>query len=340
MTSDGNSDGIGAFWAWWPQGREQIRAGIEARKFEDALVAEVTGKVQGIHPKLTWEMGPGSAAQHAFCLSPGGDPELRRLTERWLRAAPADAPSNGVWEFHPAKRGAPTLTEAKLQIADHTVTLAEMRFTVTLDPNRELMNVTSYHPAFGAMPDDMRGMATYISLDRILGEDTVERWLGGIRTSAEPLENGGPFAMLLEAIGVLAGGATGERYTSMQGQAPDGRPMAATINLALKRIDHLACDTHVAVDVALADPTADGMPTDEESEALNDIEDELEDMITGDAVYFGRETVHGRRALHWFVAPDHPIRPQLEAWAAGHPERDVRLTWSADPRWTTADRFR
>ena len=82
------------------------------------------------------------------------------------------------------------------------------------------------------------------------------------------------------------------------------------------------------------------MPTDDEAEALSDIEDELEDMITGDAAYLGRETVHGRRALHWFVAPDHPVRPALEAWAARHPDRDVRVTWQPDPRWTTADRFR
>ena len=116
--------------------------------------------------------------------------------------------------------------------------------------------------------------------------------------------------------------------------------MFATINLALKRIDHLACDTHVSVDVALLDPEPDGMPNDDEAEALSDIEDELEEMITGDAVYFGRETVHGRRALHWFVAPDHPIRAALEAWAARHADRDVRLTWAPDPRWATTDRFR
>ncbi len=227
-----------------------------------------------------------------------------------------------------------------MQIAEHVVPLADMRFTVTVDPNRELMNVISFHPAFGAMPEDMRGMTTFVTLDRILGEDTVERWLGGIRTSIVPLEKGGPFAMLIEAVGLLASGATGERYTILEGQTPDGQPMFATINLALKRIDHLACDTHVVVDVALESPTPEGMPTDEESEALNDIEDELEEMITGEAVYFGRETMRGRRALHWFVAPDHPIRPQLEAWAAGHPERDVRLTWNPDPLWETAARFR
>jgi hypothetical protein len=331
------SDGIEAFWTWWPDGGRRIGAAIEARKLDEALIAEVTAKVQAVHPKLTWELGPGAAAQHAFCLSPGGDPELRRLTERWLRAAPA---SDGAWEFHPAKRGAPSLSDAKLQIAEHTVPLGDMRFTVTVDPHRELMNVTSYHPAFAAMPEDMRGMTTFVTLDRILGEDTVERWLGGIRTSLEPLEKGGPFAMLIEAVGLMARGATGERFTTLEGQAPDGRPMAATINLALKRIDHLACDTHVAVDVALLTPTPEGLPDDEEAEALNDIEDELEEMITGDAVYFGRETVHGRRALHWFVAPDHAVRPQLEEWAARHEDRDVRLTWAPDPRWATADRFR
>ena len=329
--------GIEAFWTWWPEAGARISAAIADRKLDEALIAEVTAKVQAVHPKLTWELGPGGTAQHAFCLSSGGDPELRRLTERWLRAAPA---TDAVWEFHPARRGAPGLSDARLQIAEHTVPLGEMRFTVTIDPNRELMNVTSFHPAFAAMPDDMRGMTTFITLDRVLGEDTVQRWLGGIRTSVEPLDKGAPFAMLIEAVGLLSRDATGERFTSLRGQAPDGQPMFATINLALKRIDHIACDTHVSVDVALLDPAPDGTPNDDEADALNDIEDELEEMITGDAVYFGRETVHGRRALHWFVAPDHPIRAALEAWAARHADRDVRLTWAPDPRWATADRFR
>jgi hypothetical protein len=329
--------GIDAFWSWWAEAHARLTAAIEARKLDEALIAEVNGKVQAVHPKLVWELGPGGAASHAFTLSSGGDPELRRLTERWLRAAPA---TDAVWEFHPARRGAPSFADAKLQIAEHTVLLGEMRFSVTLDPIRELMNVTSFHPAFAAMPDDMRAFATFVTLDRILGEDIVQRWFGGIRTSVEPLERAGTFAMLSEAVGLLSRDATGERFTDLRGEAPDGRPVLATINLALKRMDHLVCDTHLVVDVALFDPTPDGMPNDDELDALSDIEDELEEMITGDAAYLGRETVHGRRTLHWLVAPDHPIRPALEAWAARHADRDVRLTWAPDPRWATADRFR
>ena len=329
--------GIDAFWTWWPGIAPRIDAAIEQRQFEEAVVAEVTAKVQAIHPKLTWELGPGANAPHAFCLSSNGDPELRRASERWVRATP---PAGGHWEFHPARRGAPTLADARLQMGEHTIALAEMRFTVALDPSRELMVVTSFHPGFGAMPEQMRGMATFIALDRLLGEDAVQRWLGAVHTSVEPLETGAPFGVLIDAVGVLSREATGERFTTLRGEAPDGRPMLATINLALKWIDHLACDTHVAVDVALLQSTPEGMPTDEESEALSDIEDELEEMITGDAVYLGRETVHGRRTLHWFVAPEHPIRPTLEAWAAAHADRDVRLTWSPDPAWATAARFR
>jgi Family of unknown function (DUF695) len=329
--------GIEAFWTWWPEAQARITAAIAARKLDEALIAEVTAKVHAVDPKLSWELGPGGTAQHAFSLSSGGDPELRRLAGRWLRAAPA---TDAVWEFHPARRGAPGLSDAKLQIAEHTVALGEMRFTVTVDPNRELMHVTSFHPAFAAMPEEMRGMTTFITLDRVLGEDTVQRWLGGVSTSVAPLEKEASFAALIEAVGLLSRDATGERFTTLQGQAPDGRPMFATINLALKRIDHLACDTHVSVDVALLDPDSDGMPTDDDADALSDIEDELEEMITGDAVYFGRETVHGRRALHWFVAADHRSRATLAAWAARHADRDVRLTWAPDPRWTTTDRFR
>ena len=69
-----------------------------------------------------------------------------------------------------------------------------MRFTVTVDPNRELMHVTSFHPAFAAMPEEMRGMTTFITLDRVLGEDTVQRWLGGVSTSVAPLEKEASFA--------------------------------------------------------------------------------------------------------------------------------------------------
>jgi hypothetical protein len=335
------SGGIEAFWAWWPDGRVRIEAGIDARQIDEALVAEITGKVQGIHPKLTWELGPGAAAPHAFCLSPAGDPELRRLTEKWLRAAPSPDPSgNGGWEFYAAKPGSPAFAEARLEIGEHKVALGDMRFTVTLDPHRELMHVTSFHPAFPSMPEDLRGMTTFVTLDRILGEDGVERWLGGLRTSVTPLEQSGTLPQLVQALGTLAGGATGERFTNLEGRTPGGRPMAATVNMALKRINHLACDTHLTVDVALIDPTFEGMPTDDESEALNDIEDELEEMITGDAVYFGRETTQGRRTLHWYVAANHPVRLQLEAWVGRHPERDVRLTWEPDPRWETAARFR
>jgi len=346
VTAPPPSGGIEAFWAWWPDGRVRIQAGIDARQIDEALVAEITGKVQGIHPKLTWELGPGASAQHAFCLSPAGDPELRRLTERWLRAAPApdaSAPEGSGkrgWEFYPSKPGSPAFADARLEIGEHKVALGDMRFTVTLDPHRELMHVTSFHPAFPSMPEELRGMSTFVTLDRILGEDAVERWLGGIRTSVTPLEQGGTLPQLVQALGTLAGGATGERFTNLEGRTPGGRPMAATVNMALKRIDHLACDTHLTVDVGLVDPTFEGMPTDDESEALNDIEDELEEMIPGDAAYLGRETTQGRRTLHWYVAADHPVRLQLEAWVGRHLDRDVRLAWEPDPRWEAAARFR
>ena len=122
--------GIDAFWTWWPGIVPRIGAAIEQRQFEEALVGEVTAKVQAIHPKLTWELGPGTTASHAFSLSSNGDPELRRATERWVRGAPA---AGGQWEFHPARRGAPTLSDARLQMAEHTVALAELRFAVALD---------------------------------------------------------------------------------------------------------------------------------------------------------------------------------------------------------------
>ena len=73
----------------------------------------------------------------------------------------------------------------------------------------------------------------------------------------------------------------------LRGQDGDGRPVFVTLNAALKRIDHLACDHHVAIDLALLDPTEEGLTTDEEAEQLNALEDELAPLLA-DAVYFGR----------------------------------------------------
>ena len=68
-------------------GQGRIQAAIEGGGFADALVEEIGPRQCDRHrPRL--ELGPGGGARHAFCLSPKGNPELRKVTERGCATRP------------------------------------------------------------------------------------------------------------------------------------------------------------------------------------------------------------------------------------------------------------
>jgi hypothetical protein len=327
-------DGIAAFWGWWPTARGRIEAAINGGGFAKALVDEIGGHVNAIDPELDWELSPGNVAQHAFCLSAKGDPVLRRTTERWLAAAPA---ADGTWEFHPARIGRPG--SATLTLEGHDLDFSQMQVAFAVDPGREVVDVDCFHPAFAKMTEHLRKTATYLLLDGAFGEDAVERWFGGIEASATLPDGARPAAELTAAVAELARTATRERFGILRGKDGEGRPIFATLNTALKRIDNLSCDHHVAVTLMLLDPRPDGLTNNEEAEDLNAIEDQLGAVVAGRAVYFGRETRRGQRVIHYFAADDAELRRQLEAWAGGQRTRSARVEWRADPTWEARARF-
>jgi hypothetical protein len=334
-TTGTTRDGIGEFWAWWPGARGRIQAAIEGNGFSDELVAEISGMVKEIDVQIDWELGPGGKARHAFCLSPKGDPLLRKVTERWLRAAPSP---DEIWEYHPARRGNVEMGEAEIEIGGVALEVDQLVAAFEVDDGRELINVRCFHPAFPRMSEELRSTATFLLLDGAFGEDGVERWLGVIESAGSPPEGARPLAELRAAIDALAKTATGERFAILRGRDATGNPVFVTLNFALKRIDHLACDAHLAIDVALLRPDANGMPDNAEAEQLNALEDELAPLLA-DAVYFGRETRAGRRVLHYFAPADSAGRARVGEWASRHRDRDPRIAWTDDPRWDARDRF-
>lgn len=327
-------DGIAAFWAWWPSARDRIMAAIGNRGFDAALTGEIAARVKAIDDSLSWELAPGRRAQHAFCLSPEGNPILRRTTERWLAASP---PADSTWEYFPSRPG--RRTEMPLAIEGHQLLFSELSVTFEVDATRELLNVTCFHPTFGKMDDRLRMTATLLILDGAFGEDDVERWFGGIAASGVPLDGARPAAALQEAISTLAGSASGERFAILKGADREGRPIVATVNAALKRINHLSRDQHVVIRLALLDPTPQGLTTQVEADDLNAMEDELGALAGSAAVYFGRETARGLRILHFFASDDPPLRQRWADWVARHPERQARVDWRADPQWEAKGRF-
>ena len=114
---------------------------------------------------------------------------------------------------------------------------------------------------------------------------------------------------------------------TIQGSA--GRETIVLADAALKRIDHPFADHHVEIGVVLEGPG--GLPDDAEAAALNAEEDDLVARLRGVAVYAGRTTAPGLRAMHFVAEDPELMRPAIDAWAEGLPPAEFKdqLRWFA-----------
>jgi hypothetical protein len=167
---------IQSFWSWWGTARPRIRAAIAGGPRPD-LVEEITRYVKAVDPRLAWELGEGQRAEHALCVTAEGDPELRVVTERWVRAGPA---ADATWEYHPARPASISALEATMEIAGRQLVPAQARLLVQVVDDRQAVDVGFHHPALRALPRRARPMLAFLTLGWLLGEDGVERWVGEV----------------------------------------------------------------------------------------------------------------------------------------------------------------
>jgi hypothetical protein len=328
---------IDEFWRWWATASGAFAESFSAgASLKQELIEAMSAHVTAIHESLDWEFGPGLRSAHHLCLSGKGDPALRVVAERWKKRAPAP---DGTWEYHASRQAWPG-EGLELEIGGEKIALKELVFAVEEDESRELLDVRGFHPAYPRIEDqDLRMRILFIALDNLLGEDGVERWLGSVDESLEPLPAGLSHGDLRRRVDELASRATRERWAVLQGQR-GGEPVFVTTNLALKRIDHLLLDMHLVVDLPLLAPTETGLTTNEEADVLNALEDELVTSLGEHAVLAGRETTGGHRTVHLRVMEGGPARALVDRWVARHPERSPKVEVQMDPRWDALDRWR
>jgi hypothetical protein len=329
---------IDAFWVWWAGASTGFTAAFDGGDTpDDAMIRAMSDHVAAIDEGLDWEFGKGRKSRHHLCLSAKGDPVLRVVAERWRKRAP---PADAAWEFYSARQQARGASgDLSLQIAGVTVSLGALTFAVEENDASERVDVRGHHPAFASIDDDeLRIQILFIGLDNLLGEDGVERWIGGVEESREPVPGAISWHDLGERVEALAARATGDKWAVLRGDI-DGRPVFVMLNQAIKRVDHLLLDMHVAVVLPLRSPTATGLTTHEEAGELNAMEDELVASLGEHAVHIGRETTGGRRTIHLHVGEGGPARGLLDRWAARYPGYDVAIEVAMDPRWDILRRW-
>ena len=323
------------FWTWWPTASGRVVEAIETGTFEPSLIAEIGRAVNTINPALAWELALGRTARHAFCVSPEGNGELRQVALRWLAAAP---PADQTWEFHASKQAAPQLSS--LRVGTTTFDLGEMRSLATWNATRRRLDVRLWHPGFAEAAPPMRLQVGFIFLDNLLGEDDVERWIGSIDLLDAPGDGLRPDELKAEVARHAAEPAGEETWIIGRLQNPDGSVGVASVNAALKRIDHPFLDHHVTITVILG---VDRLPNDAEAETLNAEEDDLLARLASVAIFAGRVTVPGRRTLHFVAEVPDQMRPAIDAWAAalpdavapGLPPRRIKVNFERDMAWSS-----
>ncbi|MQY03153.1 DUF695 domain-containing protein [Actinomadura macrotermitis] len=335
---------ISEFWEWWSQARPSIEAALAAAEgaapgegLPAEMVEELSQRVARIHPELQWEIGGPDDRSPTLTLTGGGDPELRGLTERWLRALPRGAA--GDWRFHPARQADPEMLAQELVLGDHEFDLEYVRLGMRADQNRARVDITAYHPDFLFVSEEQQAQVTLHVLDWALGEDDVARWIGEVGIAAEAPIDALPPVMLPAVVEQVAEPFEEPAWLTGEGRTPRGHPSRMAVRFPLHRQDHPLCDMHVTVTLPYANSNPDRLPVEPSAKALRQFEKKLESLGER-AVLAVRETGDGLRVFHLYADPDSSAISDLDQLAAAWPEGKAKVSATSDPGWRVLAPYR
>ncbi|GAA4473632.1 DUF695 domain-containing protein [Phytohabitans houttuyneae] len=318
---------IDAFWRWWPGARSAVEAAVASGEWGD-LSDRINALVEAIHADLHWEFSRGVRATHALVVSPAGAPPLRAVAARWLAAAP---PADETWEYHSSRQPDPAAFGARLQIAGAELAMEDLRYGFAVEAGRQLLDVTVYHPMFADLPDDVRGQISFLSLDWLLGEEGVERWVGAVEFGGAPPAEAYPPAELRAAVERQAVEFKEPAWVMLSAQDKKGWPILATAQQPLLPVRFPRFDTHVAVTLPFREANDGGLPLDGSLTALREFEDELTDALAGDGDLLAHETSRSTRVLHFYVDGSTGAAALVEGRLGGWREGRARVETAYDP---------
>lgn len=320
---------VADFWQWWIRGgRGDFVGAIEAGDGEK-LVALLSPRVEALAENLVWEAGADTDGMITLCISGGGVPALRSVTEQWRQAAPAD----DRVRFVPSRQPADHVADLVLDFGGRVVDFSQARFTVHVDEDHWWADVVVSHPNLvGALDDECMEIG-FLILDAVLGEDRVEQWLGGV----EVVPDGGgalDAAGLQAAVYSLAARAPVDQWVLLSADTPEG-PIVVSTARPLQWLSAPLATTALVIEFGYR-ARPDGLPVDGELERLAPLEDRVRTLLPVGGRHVATVTRGGVRSLHAFVEPTSdlaPLLPQIDASGG-------RCQMFDDPGWTSVSDFR
>lgn len=319
---------ITAFWAWWVETAYAAFESALERQDPASMAGPVTKRLAQIHPELVWETSAGTTSRHRLTVSSNGAAELRPLAERWLRAAP---PSDAIWEYRAAReRDAHGASGQRLDIAGHRLQLDDARFGIEVDQEGGRVHVEVFHPQFGEMPEDARLTVAYLLLDWVVGEDDVERWIGGITPLIDAPASPANADDLVAAVSALDSHNDPDQWGVGRGTDEKGNPLLVTMRRGVRWIDAPTLDLHHLVRLSyLADEN--GLPLPDELDRLRAAEDRMLASVGESPILIGHISSAGQRTFHFYSdSEDQNITATLKAAAT---DAGASIEMHRDPAW-------
>jgi hypothetical protein len=161
------------FWAWFAQNSSQI-IDLYSRNDVMDLSDLINHQINKIDKQLAWEIGPGIHKPYLFTISSEGNFSLRPVAEKMIGAAPALI----EWEFYYSRPSREPAARVRLPGRNLQFDTSGWKFVPLEHPDRGKLDLLIMDEQLARSEPEASLTAVSIYLDQLLGEDTVETWIG------------------------------------------------------------------------------------------------------------------------------------------------------------------
>lgn len=183
------SDSIRSFWTWFRTSEDHLFALAEQ---PEELFAQLIPKLQQIHPGLVAEIGPESGGRRELAISAGGCLDVFPA----VLAVTALVPELNRWRiiaFRQPKPDCFTLSSPDFDISCD-------QFSFRANPSEDLLHLDLYYCGGPALPDPLLEQAGFFLVDIMLGEFTMEVYIGRCITRRGNPDEGRPMRELPSVV--------------------------------------------------------------------------------------------------------------------------------------------
>ncbi len=176
-------EAIESFWHWFAINAERLR-NLYAAGDVETLTADIGRELDKVESHLAWEMGPGLKASSLFTISAEGDTELRKIAELMVQFAP----TLSDWEFYSFRPPRPAPEKIQLPEEDVEFETSDWEFIPIEHAESGTLDLVILDEQLASSKREIALRAISIYLDQLLGEDTVEMWLGKFEVASRASE--------------------------------------------------------------------------------------------------------------------------------------------------------